>query len=222
MGDSKLLTKFRRLVDDSNAEFVIEGVIEGFETVDPVPLDRLNRGMFVNSDPRKFFVDFRFSKQPPAEVGQRVIVVGKPLALGTNADVSFIGRSYPSKIDCVMPIVILCPEQQWIQSSREKWPRSPKLFMSVYAGLMIILYVLISIPLTNLVFIMINPLLSILLLALYIFAMCVPFSLMNYLQRSRLYNIDETTSTLLMEEIEARFGVEMSELVKKSNSENIP
>ncbi|KXH70571.1 MAG: hypothetical protein AM326_04195 [Candidatus Thorarchaeota archaeon SMTZ-45] len=222
MGDSKLLTKFRRLCDDYKAEFAIEGVVESFDTIYPVPPERLNRGMIIDSESGKKYVDFWFHKQSPVEVGQRVIVVGKPLVLRTNADVSFIGRNYPSKIDCVAPIAVLSPERRWIQSSREKWPRSPRLFMSVYAGFMVILYVLIAIPLTNLVFIMMNPLLSFLLLVLYIFAMCGPFPLMNYLHRSRLYNTDEMTWTLLMEEIATRFGVKISELVKKTNFESIP
>jgi hypothetical protein len=194
MGDPKLLAKFRRLCDDYNAEFVIEGVVESFDTIYPVPPERLTRGMIINIGEETRFVDFHITKRPPVDIGDRVVIVGS---------------NYSVKKDDVLPVVILSPTEKWVMFTREdvlKGPSKSELTITLMgAGAAIVVWLILrySYPLlawgTFLGFIL----------------LCNPPFLWMYLRRPRLYSCSEQEYNLLSEEITARFDPRLN-----SRSEN--
>jgi len=222
MGDSKILTEFRRLCDDYKAEYAIEGTVESFDTLYPVPPERLNRGVVIDSGLGKKYVDFWYHRKIPIEAGQKVIVVGKDSVQRTDMDIYHRGRAYPSKMDCVEPIAILSPENRWVQFSRQLRPsvKSARLYIAAYV-LAAVLLMLLFIPLRDYILLTMNPLLAFLFLGLYVILLCLPCPWSDHSLRPRLYEANETTWTLLMKEIATRFGSKPSEL-KHSHPEDIP
>ena len=131
MGDSKILAKFRRLCDDYKVEDVFEGVVEDFDTIYPVPPERLTRGMTVNIGEEKRLVDFHITKRPPVSVGDRVLVVG---------------REYSDLRNSILPVVILSPTEKWVLFSEEyllkKPDKSELAFYLAGFGICIVVYLL--------------------------------------------------------------------------------
>jgi hypothetical protein len=185
MGDSKILKKFRRICDLLKAEYVIDGVVEDFDTIYPVPPERLTRGMTINLGDEKRLVHFRFTKKPPVDIGDKVFVVGK--------DYSIRERS-------VLPAVILSPEEKWVLFSREDLLKRPdKLELAITlvgAGIFVVSWLIareLYPPLAFGIFV-----------AFILF--CPPPFVLSYLRRPRLYNCSEEECQLLLEEMGGRFA----------------
>jgi len=187
MGDSKILTKFRRLCDDYKAEYVIEGVVEDFDTIYPVPPERLTRGMTIKIGEETRFVDFHFTKRPPVSVGDRVLVVG---------------REYSTVRNSILPVVILSPTEKWVLFSEEHILKNPdKLELAIYLagmGVCIAVYLLAR---------EVHPLLAFGALVFSYLLICTPSSIIqSYRRRARLYNCGEEECHLLLEEMGGRFA----------------
>jgi hypothetical protein len=185
MGDSKILKKFRRLCDDYKVEFVIEGVVEDFDTVYPVPPERLTRGMAINIGEETRLVVFHNTKRPPVEIGDRVIVVGK---------------EYPTKKAGILPVTILNPTKKWVLFSREyllKKPDKSELAITLIgSGIFIVAWLIARDSFPAFAF-------GILLPFLLFFP---PPYLMTFLRRPRLHNCSKQECQLLLEEIGGRFA----------------
>jgi len=186
MGDSKLLTKFRRLCDDYKAEFTIEGVVESFDTIYPVPPERLTRGMTLNLGEETRLVDFHLTKKPPVDVGNVVLVVGS---------------NYSSAKNSILPAVILNPTEKWVLFSKEllvKKPDKTELVITlVAAGIFIVALLILREFYSSVAFGFF--------LVSYFF-ICAPSYILTYLRRPRLLHCSKREFFLLTEEITARFG----------------
>lgn len=187
MGDSKLLAKFHRLCDDYKAEYAIEGMVEDFDTIYPVPPERLTRGMTLNLGNETKLVDFHLTKRPPVNVGDKVVVVGK--------NYSIRERSF-------LPAVILSPEEKWVLFSKEnlvKKPNKLELVIILIGAVVLIVEWLIASVFGSFGIVAYGSLVLFLLF-------CPPPYVLSYIRRPRMYNCSEQECRLLLEEIGGRFA----------------
>ncbi len=193
MGDSTLLTKFRETCDDHEADLTIDGVVENFDTVYPVPPERLTRGIVVSSGETQRVVDFGRVKWPAVNIGDRLVIVGRNSEVGRKS---------------VQPIVILNPTEHLGSFSRLITKRQEKRFIA-YKALPIVIVAItwlgarMIIPTLNIEFFFIA----------YILAIVLQGSFWSYYTRPRSYSIDEATWNLLMREIADRFNIKIGEWV---------
>ena len=191
MGESKLIAKFHRLCDGYKADCVIDGVVESFDAVYPIPPERTTRGMILNLGKETRYVGFYMISRPPVEVGERVLVVGS----GSSSTKSHI-----------LPAVILNPSKKWVLFSKERLLKEPdkrELAMLLGALGVIIIGLLLSIgAYYSIGFVLI--------VTGYVLA-SFPSWIFAYLRRSRLFHCSDQDCFLLMEEIRTRFGSGLNE-----------
>ena len=190
MGDSKILKKFRQVCDEYKAEYVIEGVIEDFDTIYPVPPERMTRGMILNLGEETRFVDFWRTKRPPANVGDRVLVVGHDSASAKNS---------------VQPAVMLSSAENWVLFSKGlETYKLNKMELAFTLGVPALFFIFWLITMEA------YPSLAFRMFVICYLIVWTPDLLIrginSYRRRFRLYICSEEECHLLLEEIGGRFA----------------
>jgi hypothetical protein len=194
MGDSKLLTEFREICEGHEADLAIDAIVEDFDTVYPVPQERLTRGIVISTGEKQRVVEFGRIKWPIANIGDRLVIVGRNKKDGRNS---------------IRPIAILSPKEQRGSFSRmipgkQYWKIIVPYVLSIAIATIFWLVARMTIPSFDIEIFMIT----------WITTM-ITFqgSFWIYVRTPRSFNLDETTWVLLMEEIANRFDLKMYEWV---------
>jgi hypothetical protein len=110
MGDSKVIKKFQRLLDECEEGHVYQGKIIDFVKVDYVPKERYATGMIMTGKNGTHRVEFASCQKKYIEdastfrIGDEVIVLGKENRLQSNTTI---------------PSIILIPEEETVVLSKE-------------------------------------------------------------------------------------------------------
>jgi len=165
-------------------------VVEDFDTVYPVPPERLTRGVSLDLGEETRFVDFRLTKKPPVEIGERVFVVGSESS---------------STKGSILPAVILSPTKKWVLFSKElllNKPNKKEVEITLAAvGILVIAWLILREFYSSIAF------------GLFLVSYTLiwaPSYIFTYLRRPRLLYCSERGYFLLTEEIAARFGSKLN------------
>ncbi len=190
MGVPKLVQRYRRFCDDYKVEYAIEGTVEDFDTLYPVPPERLVRGIDIRVGNDVRLVAFH-QKQPPITIEERVIVIGRDVRFDENA---------------ILPAMIFSPEHQQVLFS-ENLQDFSKSFAKTYAvsalcGIFLILGALW-------LGFWYNPVINII-LTLFLVPWCFSETLYTeYHKRPRTFTCDNETWQALAQEVDERFRISL-------------
>ena len=185
-----MLTRFRRFCEAYRVEYALEGVVEGFDTIDYVDPERLTRGLFVRSEERTRFVLNEPKRKPPVKIGDKVVVVGKDRWHGEES---------------VLPAVLLVLEEHhaFFFEALEMKNLGRPILLPLSSVILVSLWGILIRSLPN------GPLET--LGSLIILVLMTSIVLIEgYILRPRLYQCDEQTWHALIAEVAEKFGIKMS------------
>ena len=190
MGEPKLLERLRQFCKAYNVEYAFEGDIEGFDTVDPVPSERLTRGISVHTDTGTRYVQLNPERKPPIGIGETIIVVGRDGWREENS---------------VSPAVIIHPAGRDVFFSRDLRPRSRR---------SLVLWNLPSVIVLAAIILQWNLMpqqvwIPVLGLSFFVIASCTETLVVDYGQRPKSFNCNERNWLALTAEIEDRFEIKI-------------
>lgn len=114
MGEWGAFWKMQELLEQPlaqcEAEHIFQGAISEFETVGPVPKDRLTKGMLVDGDNRLHHVNFSLSLREGSGVNTSHLNVGESVII--------LGKQHSLRNTATFPILIMLPEKRKILLSR--------------------------------------------------------------------------------------------------------
>ena len=112
MGDSKIINRFQRLVEECDKAHIFSGTILDFDTVDYVPKERLTKGMLVTS------------KAGTRRVSFTAQTINKPIVNATslqiNEPVQVFGVEAASRPNTTIPVIIAVPERRLVLFAKER------------------------------------------------------------------------------------------------------
>ncbi|MFW9981742.1 MAG: hypothetical protein ACFFE3_07490 [Candidatus Thorarchaeota archaeon] len=111
MGDSKTLTKFRRLLEECEEGHFFKGTISEFDVVDYVPKERHTKGMFVDSGSETKLVEFYSGSKKYIEDLSH---------LSIGEEVLILGKNNPLRPKNTLPNIIIVPRTNVVLLSREQ------------------------------------------------------------------------------------------------------
>jgi hypothetical protein len=111
LGESQVLKKFQRLLDQCEEEHVLRGTIIEFDTLDYVPKERHLKGMIVSSKAVNHRVDFSLGAAKYIEDAS---------ALKIGDEIIIMRKVHPHGPNNILPVVIIVPEKKLVLLSRER------------------------------------------------------------------------------------------------------
>ncbi|MHA1576096.1 MAG: hypothetical protein ACTSU3_01925 [Candidatus Thorarchaeota archaeon] len=112
MGESKVIKKFHRLLEECEEGHIFNGTILEFDTVEYVPKERLAKGMIVTSKGGTRRVNFstRLKSKSIVDVS----------SLHANDLVHVFGKKDESRTNCTIPSIIMIPERRVVLFARTR------------------------------------------------------------------------------------------------------
>ena len=110
MGDSKVIKKFHRLLEECEEDHIYQGTILDFVKVDYVPKEKYATGIIVTGKSGTYRVEFASGQKKYIE---------DVSAFNIGDEVLVLGRANPLRPNTTLPSIILFPEEEAVTLSRE-------------------------------------------------------------------------------------------------------
>ncbi len=185
---TKLVRKYHQLLDDFKADSMVMGSVTGFDTLDPVPPERLTRGMTLETSAGSKYISFSIIKRPPVEIGDFVYV---------------IGRNYTPIKDQIQAIIIFSSREKWVSFSKDLFIRhrmSNAISWIIYASSCFIAYLIMG-PF--------NYALSQISLILALTAWPLSITVSHLAERSQIVHCNSSEWKILISDVKDMYGLDM-------------